>query len=302
MKFSGHETFPVREGWLHKGLKLVNDSPELFLDEEVADQLGVGRNMAKSIRHWLLVTGLTEASGGESKGQAPLLRLTELGELVWAYDPYFLAPGTWWILHANLVNNIDSATTWSWFFNNFSHDRFDRAVCLESLRRFVDSAQKRVPSISTLTRDLGCLLLSYARMLPAANDDPEDGADCPFRELGLLTYYRTSGYFKFDRTPKVISPYVFGYVMSLAFPVSSSSSKRADVRLLDAVRTSGGPGRVFCLNGESLFETVSRIESMSEDLVQIAGLAGDRTIRTVGLDTNEWAGLFFESIEETSNV
>jgi hypothetical protein len=302
MKFSGHETFPVREGWLHKGMKLVSESPELFLDEEVADRLGVGRNMAKSIRHWLLATGLAEASGSECMGKAPLLRLTELGQLVWTFDPYFLEQGTWWILHANLVKNNESTTTWSWFFNNFNHDRFDRAVCLESLRRFVESSQKKVPSISTLSRDLGCLLLSYARMIPAGNDDPEDGADCPFRELGLLTYYRTSGYFRINHTQKVLSPYVFGYVMSLTFPANMSSSKWTDVRLLDVVRTSGGPGRVFCLNGESLFETVSRIESTSEDLVQIAGLAGDRTIRTCSLETNDWASLFFESIEETSNV
>ena len=302
MKFSGHETFPVREGWLHKGMKLVSESPELFLDEEVADRHGVGRNMAKSSRHWLLATGLAEASGVESMGKTSLLRLTGLGQLVWTFDPYFLEQGTWWILHANLVKNNESTTTWSWFFNNFNHDRFDRAVCLESLRRFVESSQKKVPSISTLTRDLGCLLLSYARMIPAGNDDPEDGADCPFRELGLLTYYRTSGYFRINHTQKVISPYVFGYVMSLTFPANVSSSKWTDVRLLDVVRTSGGPGRVFCLNGESLFETVSRIESTSEDLVQIAGLAGDRTIRTCSLETNDWASLFFESIEETSNV
>ena len=302
MKFSGHETFPVREGWLHKGMKLVSQSPELFLDEEVSDRLGVGRNMAKSIRHWLLVTGLAAESGGDSVDKSPLLRLTDLGQLVWTFDPYLLSPGTWWMLHANLVNNIESTTTWSWFFNNFNHDRFDRAVCLESLRRFLESSQKRIPSISTLTRDLGCLLLSYSRAIPAANDDPEDGAECPFRELGILTYYRTSGCFRIDRTQKVISPFVFGYVMSLAFPAAESSSKRSDVRLLDAVRMSGGPGRVFCLNGESLFETVSRIETTSENLVQIAGLAGDRIIRTPRLGANEWARLYFESIEETSNV
>jgi hypothetical protein len=139
-------------------------------------------------------------------------------------------------------------------------------------------------------------------MIPAANDDPEDGADSPFRELGLLTYYRTSGYFRIDRSQKGISPYVFGYVMSLAFPAAVSASKWTDVRIHDAVRTSGGPGRVFCLNGESLFETVSRIESKSENLVRIAGLAGDRTIRTSRLEANDWANLYFESIEEASNV
>lgn len=94
MKFSGHETFPVREGWLHKGMKLLSEEPEQFLNEEVADLLGVGRNMAKAIRHWLLVTGLASATGNELRGRASLLHLTELGQLVWAHDPYFLQEGT----------------------------------------------------------------------------------------------------------------------------------------------------------------------------------------------------------------
>lgn len=302
MRFSGHETFPVREGWLHKGMKLLTESPEKFLDEEVADLLGVGRNMAKSIRHWLLVTGLAEAAGSDARGRTPLLQPTDLGRLVWEYDPYFLDEGTWWIIHANLVNNFDATTTWSWFFNNFSHDRFDRAVCLESLRRFIASAQKRVPSTSTLSRDLSCMLLSYSRTIPTGNDDPEDGADCPFRELGLLSYYRTSGHFHVHHAAKQISANVFGYVMSLPFSELMRSGKKADIKLLDAARKPGGPGRVFCLNGETLFETVSQIEAESEQLIQIAGMAGDRTIRLQCMPPNEWAALFYTTSKEADYV
>lgn len=302
MKFSGHETFPVREGWLHKGMKLVNETPDEFLDEEVSDVLGVGRNMAKSIRHWLVAVGLAEGSGSEARGRASLLQPTELGRLVWEHDPYFLDQGTWWILHANLVNNIDITTTWSWFFNNFSHDRFDRAVCLESLRRFIESAQKRVPSTSTLARDLGCMLLSYSRTIPAGNDDPEDGADCPFRELGLLSYYRTSGYFHVHHASKRIPASVFGYVMSLAFADLVQGGKKVDIKLLDAARRPGGPGRTFCLNGETLFETVSQIEAESEQLIQIAGMAGDRTIRMQSMPPDEWAILFYETSRERNFV
>lgn len=302
MRFSGHETFPVREGWLHKGMKLVSESPEQFLGEEVADYLGVGRNMAKSIRHWLVVAGLAEVTGIESRGRASLLQPTNLGQLVWDHDPYFLDEGTWWILHANLVNNVNATTTWSWFFNNFSHDRFDRAVCLESLRRFIESSQKRVPSTSTLSRDLGCMLLSYARAVPLGIDDPEDGTDCPFRELGLLSYYRTSGSFHVHQSAKRIPPRVFGYVMSLAFPEAMRESKTTDVKLQEAVRKSGGPGRVFCLNGETLFETVSQIEQQSDQFIQIAGMAGDRTIRLHCMLPDEWAMLFYETREELSNA
>lgn len=288
MKFSGHETFPVREGWLHKGMKLLTESPEKFQDLEVADNLGVGRNMAKSIRHWLLVTGLAEVPAGGTRGKNTALKRSSLGQLVWEYDQYFMEEGTWWILHANLVNNLNGATTWAWFFNNFHHERFDRAVCLESLRRFIESAQKRVPSASTLNRDLGCMLLSYARAIPATSEDPEDGADCPFRELGLLSYYRTSGHFYFHSGMKRIPENIFGYVMSIAYPELMQSGKKTDVKLLDVARKAGGPGRVFGLNGETLFETVSLIESISDHSIQIAGMAGDRTIRLPCMSPTEW--------------
>ena len=73
MKFSGHETFAIREGWLHKGLKLLIEEPELLYDEYVADFLGVGKNMSRSIRHWLEVTGLAEREAGKGR-QTPVER------------------------------------------------------------------------------------------------------------------------------------------------------------------------------------------------------------------------------------
>ena len=60
MKFGGHETFHVRDGWLNKGLELASEEGEkgIFADN-AADLAGVGANMIKSIRHWLSATGLT---------------------------------------------------------------------------------------------------------------------------------------------------------------------------------------------------------------------------------------------------
>ena len=72
MRFGGHETFPVREGWLHKGLKLVVEEPGKLTGEHVADWLEVGRNMAKSIRYWLQAAGLCEqVSGRRHRKGAP---------------------------------------------------------------------------------------------------------------------------------------------------------------------------------------------------------------------------------------
>ncbi len=50
MRFGGHETFPIREGWLNKGLRLLVEDPIKMTDEYYADWLGVGRNMGKAIK------------------------------------------------------------------------------------------------------------------------------------------------------------------------------------------------------------------------------------------------------------
>ena len=51
MRFGGHETFPVREGWLHKGLKLVAEEPKKMCHEHVADWLAAGRRVGLKGRH-----------------------------------------------------------------------------------------------------------------------------------------------------------------------------------------------------------------------------------------------------------
>ena len=37
MRFRAHETFAIRKGWLHKGMKNVVNSPTVFIDKEVSE-------------------------------------------------------------------------------------------------------------------------------------------------------------------------------------------------------------------------------------------------------------------------
>ena len=59
-RLKGHESFTLREGWLTKGLNAVHENPRVFSESSGADALGVGTNMAKSIRYWLRTAGLTK--------------------------------------------------------------------------------------------------------------------------------------------------------------------------------------------------------------------------------------------------
>ena len=56
MKFRAHETFFIRKGWLSKGMKYMDAREDVFIskDENPMDVLGIGANMVKSLRYWLL--------------------------------------------------------------------------------------------------------------------------------------------------------------------------------------------------------------------------------------------------------
>ena len=293
MAFSGHETFPVREGWLHKGLKLLVEEPELLVDEYSHDWLGVGKNMSRSIKYWLVVTGIAHR---ESTKKAAPLTTTPLGELIWERDPYFNEPGTLWALHVNLLQPGSFSESWVWFFNEFNLARFEKSVCIETLRRHLDMTVKKVPSHSTLERDMGCLLSCYSRQIPALQVDPEEALECPFRELGLMSYFRASGYYQVNQGVKDIPPELVGYALACGTRDFGGSDDRLSIPVTDAARLPGGPARAFVLTPETLFEMVTRAEDQLDGEIQISGLAGNRTIVIDRRDPILWLTNYYTSL------
>jgi Protein of unknown function (DUF4007) len=295
MQFGGHETFPLREGWLHKGLELVRADARAFEDEHVADRLGVGRNMAKSIRHWLHACGLTAAGVFECQ-------LTALGKGVWANDPYFLSPTTWWMMHIELATNQESAYSWWWFFNNFHAERFEKPTCVDGLRRYLAFAKSRVPKDETLLRDVGCMLACYSRPIPGLREDPEDSKHSPMIELGLIDHHRESGQYRVHRGAKRLSHAVLAYSIARAFdrrgePVPSS------VLLHDLARLESGPARTFCLSPDTLFQTIEDASrASSQSLVEIGGMAGQRTVKLRLTASAEIAKVALAESREESHV
>jgi hypothetical protein len=296
MRFGGHETFAIREGWLHKGLRLLKDDPEKFQDPDVADWLGVGRNMGKSIKHWLLATALAENIGGSRE---TMLKLAPLGELIQRRDPYFLQAGTWWALHVQLVNNDSHALTWWWFFNRFSLTRFDRSVCVTNLSSHLELNQPRLPAQKTLQRDVACLIASYATVLPAEVTDPEEADDCPFRELGLMNYSRSTGACSLNTGLKPVPPELLGYAIRCAPLLADSAHESSDVTLRESVGKDGGPGKVFVMGPDALFELALKAEQvLGRSAITVAGLGAERIIRVKTRTPNEWLDAYYDRISE----
>ena len=296
MAFSGHETFPVREGWLHKGLKLLVESPELLSDEFSHDWLGVGKNMSRSIRHWLIVTGLAHR---ESTRRNARLTPSDLGALIWKEDPYFNEIGTLWALHVNLVRPGSIAESWAWFFNHFNLSRFEKSVCVETLRRHLEITVSKSPSITTLDRDVSCLLAFYSRQIPAEEHDPEDANDCPFRELGLMSHFRSSGYYQLNQGAKPVPPELLCYAVSQAVDKATDLTPGTPIPITEVARLPGGPARAFLLTPEALFEAASRAESeLGEQHLHISGLAGSRTLQVRAIQPMEWLSEYYSRLAE----
>jgi hypothetical protein len=297
MRFGGHETFPVREGWLYKGLRLLGEEPEKLAGEMAADELGVGNNMAKSIRHWLLATGLATQTVEKALGALPReLEATQLGKLIGEHDPFFLEVGTWWALHLNLISAPTHVLTWVWFFNHFSLDRFERPVCFEALKRHLQMKEKRLPSQKTLERDLACLLASYARTVPPRRSDPEDVEESPFVELGILTHFRSSGWYEVNRGHKDVPPELLGYALNRVFEEEPDTSAVLQVPLMEALRLPSGPGRGFVLTADALFELVGCAERQQSTQIRVSGLAGERTILCPRKPSVEWLKEYYRRI------
>lgn len=283
MRFGGHQTFFIREGWLAKGLALLREDPSKFDNPYVADLLGVGRNMAKSIEHWLLATGLAEKIERRGRGRRdgqPRLAVSELGEVVARHDPWFLDPGTWWFLHIKLVRTPAHAATWHWFFNHYASSRFERATVVAQLEQHDRVSSRRSATRKTLERDVSCFLGSYAVEVPYRRKDPEEEIDCPFQELRIIRHFRASGYYELNRRRKSIPQQVLLYALQTPDLMMGESTGTVDVTLHDLQRMENGPAQVLALSSDALFEHLVELEANGTDApLSMSGLAGDRQLR-----------------------
>lgn len=189
VRLKRNESFNIREGWMRKGMKLLPDYPDLFSREDAMQLLGVGSKMVKSIKYWLIATGLAEEKKVKSKIE--LVITEEIGEVVNQYDPYFEDLFTLYILHTNIASNLDNATVWYLFFNNYDAKTFTK----EDMQNVLDNELKKILdkdvtySDSLFRDDCGSVIKMYAD--DEDNNDPEDNLSSPLSALGLLAKSQT---------------------------------------------------------------------------------------------------------------
>ena len=184
--FSGHETFPMRYGWLKKVYDACIDierkngsiSKDLFNNIEAIAILGVGKNMVQSIRFWLRAFGLLNDD-----------KVTEIAHYLFddrdGKDPYAEDNATLWILHYLLVVTAVSSI-YRLVFVDLQRERkeFDKDQVLSFIKRKCNvPEQKNVFNENTVKKDIRVFLQNY--LAPTSPKGNEEYANI-LLELGLL--------------------------------------------------------------------------------------------------------------------
>ena len=124
--FARHETFHPRYGWVKKAVDAAEADSDLFNRDDAVVNLGVGKNMVRSLRFWglaLKVLADVHQDGERSHRSVP----SAFGHVMFSdegLDPYCELPGTLWLLHWSLLKPISSAPVWWLAFNEFSGVEF----------------------------------------------------------------------------------------------------------------------------------------------------------------------------------
>ncbi|NLB94424.1 MAG: DUF4007 family protein [Armatimonadetes bacterium] len=265
--FAGHQTFPLRAGWLKKGIDALNDATaggrSVFTNERALVTLGVGKNMVGSIRHWLIVTGMAEECPGTRGRQLEpsLLGTSIFGERgVGGWDPYLEDDATLWLLHWQLAGPGSLAFSWVWAFNAFREYEFSKEDMVSSVLAGAAAHVTKVPARATIGRDVECLLRTYV----AARDQmmSDDNLDCPLHSLGLI---RSSfdKHFRFDVGPKETLPdAVFCYALASFWRWHCPEAMTLSLR--DIAYEKGSPGIVFKLDEDAILDYLDRLAKRPE--------------------------------------
>ena len=288
-QFSGHETFPLRYGWLKKAFERVaetEDSPDnkpLCWGDDAIARFGVGKNMVASIRHWATSCDIIKESDKEDS-----VKTTKLGKKLFGnngikgHDPYMEHPATLWLIHWKLAAQ-PKKTTWFWAFSHYPAVIFTRNLFLQKIGRLAqDRAWPRV-SNTTIKNDVACFIRTYAARQPTGRTGHDDALESPLTELGLIKAIGEKDGFRFVRGPKAtLADGVFVYALLNFW----SHYSDANTLSFEAIAYEpGGPGRVFALEENDVVDRLTVLEDITDGKLRWSESAGlKQVVRSIDID------------------
>lgn len=263
-RIKGHESFVPRDGWLTKGLRAVANDSLVFTQNAGADVLGVGTNMAKSIRYWLRASKLTDEQGLRAG-----VTLSPLGNLILEHDPYFEDLFSLWLVHVNIVRNAQLATSWNVFFNDIDISSFKRDELTVLMKdALIERTGETKLSERSIRDDCAAILQMYSPGGKMWYDDPEEKKVSPFSSLGLLDVTSRGSYERLRPAVDAIDPLLIYYM------IAELLIKDGSITIESLLIDQDMPGKVLNLNRVILNDYLDALQERGHIIIN----------RTAGLD------------------
>lgn len=268
--FGGHEKFTLRNGWLEKGTTGILENPLLFQQQDALVQLGVGKNMVRSIRHWCLASLLLEPNDLSPHA----LQLTHLarGLFIEKWDPYIEDIATLWLIHVNFANNFVRCKVWQWALS-FAGTEFSKPDMLHYMHQ-----QSMIEGIKVsekaLDAELDCLVRTYTSTKPKYTRHYEESYDSPFIELDLMRGISDDArIFLFNVGPKpTLPPEIVCY--SLILFISQHGRNRRTLSIDECRLGIDSPGLIFKLDENSLMDYMDQFPKMTDGIIELQESGG----------------------------
>lgn len=264
LTFSGHETFPLKYGWLKKVYDIVKksediDARKVFSSDQAIANFGVGKNMVASIRHWAQHTNILKYNS-----ETKFLELSPFAHLylseVDGLDPWLEHANTIWLLHWNLAQN-KSLFTYYWVFNSLNRNEFTREQIADSIVEFLSKHDHEMPSSLTLKRDIECLLRNYSHKSHSKNVSfSEDDIESPLAELNLIKRLPHDKFLIQRGIKQNLSTEIFLYCLVEFW--SKQHKTNTTLSLESVTYDPESPGRIFFLDEEAVIGYAFDTEKM----------------------------------------
>lgn len=252
-RVSGHESFTCRYTWLPKVVHHLQRDGLLFGNEERAMvQLGVGKNMVRSIRFWA-----QSADIAITNGKAPGHHLTQFATSLLGdngLDPYLEDTRTLWLLHWKLSTNVIAPLlAWDYLLNDWQEPEIVTSTVLKALHKETLKQGDKL-SLATLAQHFEAFLHTYVPTRGRKGTVQEDNLDCPLVELALivkvgerdLEIARRETIYAFRREEKPeITPELFLFCLTSFWRERHTTEHTISFR--EVAHGHGSPGQIFKL-------------------------------------------------------
>lgn len=287
LKFSGHQTFPIRYGWIYKIIQEVVKGESLSSKSNIEQQMqsmGMGKNMVLSVRHWIRALNLVICIDNKEQ----IYQLTPLAEQLFtdknghtAYDEYLDKIGTTWLLHW-LLQSIEPTkaelNASRFFFNYFNGIKVKKESLATEIKDALANHEKELTE-ATLNKDIDCLLQMYAHKSLQTNKINEDSFASPFTELGLLKQEDAKSYIaELTRRPS-LPVEIFTYAL-IGYMQKKHKGSKVNTLSFDALLNDiGSPGRIFRLSSVGLSDKLDQVETLTDGNIAWTDTQGLRQVQ-----------------------